>query len=158
MYLGGGYPELHAANISENRDFLDGMNNMCQEKKPILGECGGLMTMCSNMVDIGGNRFRMSGVFGCDSVFVNKRHGPTYVMADATPDNPLFKGSVRAHEYHYSEITASGDERFGFDVKRGLGIVSQKDGLIHNSSIGTYMHQHALSSEDWAKGFVDRLV
>jgi len=158
MYLGGGYPELHAANISENRDFLDGMNNMCQEKKPILGECGGLMTMCSNMVDIDGNRFRMSGVFGCDSVFVNKRHGPTYVMADATPDNPLFKGSVRAHEYHYSEITASGDERFGFDVKRGLGIVSQKDGLIHNSSIGTYMHQHALSSEDWAKGFVDRLV
>jgi len=113
--------------------------------------------MCSGMVDPAGKRHEMIGIFGCDSVFVNKRHGPTYVMAEATPNNPLFSGSVRAHEYHYSEVTASKDDEFGFVVKRGLGITDSKDGLVSRNSVGTYMHQHALSSVDWAKGISERL-
>ena len=157
VYLGGGYPELHADAISANKDFLEGVKNASLEEKPILGECGGLMSLCSGMVDPQGKRHDMIGIFDCDSVFVNKRHGPTYVMADATPDNPLFEGYVRAHEYHYSEVTASEDSRFGFDVKRGTGIVDRKDGLVFKKSLGTYMHQHALSSKDWAKGFCENL-
>ena len=158
MYIGGGYPELHAEAISSNADFLDGMKGMASEGKPVLGECGGLMTMCSSLVDGKGARHRMSGIFGCDSVFVNRRHGPTYVIADALPGNPLFEGRVRGHEYHYSEVRASGSERFGFDVVRGQGIASRRDGLVSRSAMGTYMHQHALSAEDWAAGFVERLV
>jgi cobyrinic acid a,c-diamide synthase len=157
VYLGGGYPELHADEIESNKDFLEGVRNMSLEGKPVLGECGGLMSMCSGMVDPNGKRHEMIGIFGCDSVFVNKRHGPTYVMADATPDNPLFEGSIRAHEYHYSEVTASKDSRFGFDVKRGEGIVDRKDGLISGNSLGSYMHQHALSNKDWAKGFAEKI-
>ena len=158
VYLGGGYPELYADRISANKDFLEGVRNMSEEGKPIFGECGGLMSMCSGMVDKEGRRHEMIGIFGCDSVFVNKRHGPTYVIADATKGNPLFSGTVRAHEYHYSEVTASADDEFGFDVKRGQGITGNKDGLISRNSLGTYMHQHALSIEDWARGFSEKLV
>ena len=158
VYLGGGYPELHAEEIASNKDFLDGLRNMASECKPVLGECGGLMTMCSNLVDGNGRSHRMSGIFGCDSVFVNRRHGPTYVKADALPGNPLFGGSVRAHEYHYSEVQASDKDAFGFDVRRGLGIVGKKDGLVYRNAMGTYMHQHALSMRDWAAGFRERLV
>jgi cobyrinic acid a,c-diamide synthase len=100
----------------------------------------------------------MSGIFGCDSVFVNKRHGPTYVIADALEGNPLFRGRVRAHEYHYSEVRTNGGERFGFSLVRGAGIDSGMDGLVSKNSVGTYMHQHALSTRGWASGFVDRLV
>ena len=157
VYLGGGYPELHADELESNKDFLEGVRNMSLENKPVLGECGGLMSMCSRMVDKEGKAHEMIGVFGCDSVFVNKRHGPTYVMADATSDNPLFQGSVRAHEYHYSEVVPSKDAVYGFDVKRGLGINGKQDGLVVRNSLGSYMHQHALSSKDWAKGFRDRL-
>ena len=116
------------------------------------------MTMCSNLVTSDGISHRMSSVFGCDSVFVNKRHGPTYVIAEATKDNPLFRGKVRAHEYHYSEVQASGSERFGFNLSRGQGITGGKDGLISGNSLGTYMHQHALSNKGWASGFVERLI
>ena len=158
VYLGGGYPELHAEAISANRDFLDGVRNLSEEKKPVLGECGGLMSMCTGMVDKEGRRHEMIGIFGGDSVFVNKRHGPTYVIAEATEDNPLFSGTVRAHEYHYSEVVPSADMRFGFDVKRGQGITGMKDGLVRGNSLGTYMHQHALSADDWARGFAERLV
>ncbi len=157
VYLGGGYPELHADDLAENRDFLEGVKNMSDEGRPILGECGGLMSMCSGMVDKEGKRHRMIGIFGCDSVFVNKRHGPTYVIADANDSNPLFKGQVRAHEYHYSEVEASKDDDYGFSLRRGAGITDSKDGLVRRNTIGTYMHQHALSTDDWAKGFCDKL-
>lgn len=130
VYLGGGYPELHADDLAENRDFLEGVKNMSDEGRPILGECGGLMSMCSGMVDKEGKRHRMIGIFGCDSVFVNKRHGPTYVIADANDSNPLFKGQVRAHEYHYSEVEASKEDDYGFSLRRGAGITDSKDGLI----------------------------
>ena len=157
VYLGGGYPELHANDLAENRDFLEGVKNMSDEGRPVLGECGGLMSMCSGMVDKEGKRHRMIGIFGCDSVFVNKRHGPTYVIADANDSNPLFKGQVRAHEYHYSEVEASKDDDYGFSLRRGAGITDSKDGLVRRNTIGTYMHQHALSTDDWAKGFCDKL-
>ena len=156
-YLGGGYPELHASEVSANKDFLEGVKNMSEEGKPVLGECGGLMSMCSNMVDPQGVKHKMIGIFGSDSVFVNKRHGPTYVIAEANQNNPLFSGTVRGHEYHYSEVEVSGEARYGFDVKRGAGIADSKDGLVYKNSIGSYMHQHALSSEDWAKGLSDKL-
>ena len=95
MYLGGGYPELYVTEISSNRDFLEGLRNMASEGKPMLGECGGLMTMCKNLVDANGAKHPMSGIFGCDSVFVNKRHGPTYVKADALPGNRCSAGACR---------------------------------------------------------------
>ncbi len=154
-YLGGGYPELYADRISSNRDFLDGLRNMCQEGKPILGECGGLMTMCSVMTDKSGAEYRMSGIFDAKADFVDRRHGPTYVLAEANPKNPLFSGPMRGHEYHYSEVLARADAEFCFDVRRGLGIRDGRDGLFSGNAVGTYMHQHALSCQDWARGFVE---
>lgn len=155
VYLGGGYPELYAERISENRDFLDGVKNMSLEGKPVLGECGGLMTLCSTLKDKNGKVHRMAGVFDAEADMVDKRHGPTYMLTEARPNNPLFKGAVRGHEYHYSEVFPHGDHSFCFDVHRGLGIKDGMDGLTVRNSVGTYMHQHALSAEDWAKGFVD---
>ncbi|MCQ2085686.1 MAG: hydrogenobyrinic acid a,c-diamide synthase (glutamine-hydrolyzing) [archaeon] len=155
-YLGGGYPELYADRIAENRDFLDGLKNMSLENKPVLGECGGLMTLCSTLKDKNGVEHRMSGIFNAKADMVNKRHGPTYMLTEALPCNPLFKGSVRGHEYHYSEvIPADSSAEFGFSVKRGLGIQNKLDGLTVRNTVGTYMHQHALSMDDWARGFVE---
>ena len=153
-YLCGGYPELFADKISDNKDYLEGLKQMSDEGKPILGECGGMMTLCKDMKVKSGETYRMAGCFDATADMVGKRHGPTYVIADATPDNPLFSGTVKGHEYHYSEVQAGGSE-FCFSVRRGQGISGKMDGMFRNRTVGTYLHQHALSHEDWAKGFVD---
>ncbi len=153
-YLCGGYPELFADKISDNKDYLEGLKQMSDEGKPILGECGGMMTLCKDMKVKSGETYRMAGCFDATADMVGKRHGPTYVIADATPDNPLFSGTVKGHEYHYSEVQA-GDSEFCFSVRRGQGISGKMDGMFRNRTVGTYLHQHALSHEDWAKGFVD---
>ncbi len=152
-YLGGGYPELYADKISSNTDFIEGMKNASDEGKPILGECGGLLTMCNNLKDIHGNIHEMTGILDAEALMTNNRHGPTYVRA--TPENnPLFESPVRAHEYHYSEVIPKNDSVYCYSLSRGAGIINQKDGLVAKSSVGTYMHQNALSQEDWARGFV----
>ena len=103
-YLGGGYPELYADQISSNTDFLEGLKQMSLEGKPILGECGGLMTMCRSMRLKDGSVRRMAGVFDAEAVFVDVRHGPTYMLAEGLGNNPLFRGPMKGHEYHYSEV------------------------------------------------------
>lgn len=148
-YLGGGYPELNAAALAENRDFLEGLSSAASEGRTVIGECGGLMAMCRSIEDRDGNVHRMSGVFDAEARMTGVRHGPTYVMADATPSNPVFSGSVRGHEYHYSDVYPSSDSVYGFDVRRGLGISGRRDGLVRGNAIGSYMHQHALSERDW---------
>ncbi len=154
-YLGGGYPELHAKKLSSNIDFMEGLKNASEEGKPILGECGGLLAMCNSLKDSHGAKYKMSGIFDAEAEMTGVRHGPTYVSAVPTNSNPLFTSKIRAHEYHYSEVYPKNGS-FGYELDRGAGITGAKDGLVHRSSLGTYMHQHALSTSDWASGFVSR--
>lgn len=157
-YLGGGYPELHAEALSGNTDFLEGLRTASDDGKTIIGECGGLMTMCRSIVDKDGNSYGMSGIFDADARMTGVRHGPTYVIAEANGSNPAFSGSVRGHEYHYSDVFPDPGAVYGFDVKRGLGIADSMDGLVRNNSVGSYMHQHALSERDWIGTAVERTL
>lgn len=153
-YLGGGYPELFGKELSNNLDFLEGLKNASIEKKKILGECGGLMTMCSSIQNKDGI-FPMSGIFNAKSI-MSTRHGPNYIIAHTTANNTMFDHTViRGHEFHYSEIVTNSEYAFGYDMKRGVGIDGKNDGLIFNNSMGSYIHQHALSMDDWLGKIVE---
>ena len=146
-YLGGGYPELHAADIENNTDFREGLRNASDEGKVVIGECGGLMAMCENICGSDG-KHKAAGIFKADAK-ISGRHGPTYTITNSTEHNKFFKGVVKGHEFHYSEIELHGKYEFGFEMTRGQGITGTHDGLVHKNSIGSYMHQHALSKDDW---------
>lgn len=157
-YLGGGYPELYAERLSSNTDYLEGLRTAADDGRTVIGECGGLMTMCSSITDKEGIVHRMSGVFDAESRMTGVRHGPTYVIAHANEGNPVFSGTVRAHEYHYSDVFPKDGSRFGFDVERGQGIADRMDGLVRDNCIGSYMHQHALSERDWIGKAVESIL
>jgi cobyrinic acid a,c-diamide synthase len=148
-YLGGGYPELYLDAIGENPDFLQGLRNASDEGKIVMGECGGLMTLCSSITDKDGKEYKGAGVFDARAEMIGVRHGPSYVIAQPNSDNPLFSEAVRGHEFHYSRVVPGKNARFGFDMARGEGITDKTDGMIRKNSLGTYMHQHALSVSDW---------
>ncbi|MFA6710624.1 MAG: cobyrinate a,c-diamide synthase [Candidatus Methanomethylophilaceae archaeon] len=154
-YLGGGYPELYGDGISQNTDFLEGLKAASDDGKMILGECGGLMVMCSSIISSNDTENRMSGIFKADAR-ISGRHGPSYVIANTTSANPLFPDTtIRAHEFHYSELIQHSDYPYGYDVIRGTGIDGRSDGLVYKNSIGSYMHQHALSTDDWLAKIID---
>jgi cobyrinic acid a,c-diamide synthase len=149
-YLGGGYPELHLEELSENNDFFQGLRTACEDKKVIIGECGGMLAMCNKIIS-GNTVCKAAGIFDADASMIGKRHGPSYVAARSNNLCNLFDGTVKGHEFHYSTVDPGQGCKFGLDVIRGCGIIGGKDGMVRNNALGTYMHQHALSTDDWMR-------
>ena len=148
-YIGGGYPEIFAEEISSNRDFMEGLKSAALEGKLIYGECGGLMTFCKS-VSYDGKRWNMAGIFDCDAEVTVERQGLAYVNATGTKHNFLFPGiRIRGHEFHYSRVSPIPQGPYAYSIERGVGIDGKNDGLIKKRTIGAYLHQHALSNKEW---------
>ena len=54
VYLGGGFPELFAAELSANAPMLDSLRQAQARRVPIYAECGGLMVLGRSLVDAEG--------------------------------------------------------------------------------------------------------
>lgn len=154
IYLGGGYPEVHAELITSNKDFLEGLNAFSNDGKLIYGECGGMMTLCSAIVNNG--EYPMANVFSEKAVQTQTRQGLSYVKAVPLKDNFLFKNQeIKAHEFHYSHLCPEPSGPFSYKILRGTGFGNGFDGITVRKTIGTYMHQHALSTKSWGASIVD---
>jgi len=96
LWLPGGYPELHAARLSKNRRFLDALRAHHLAGKPILAECGGMMTLFETLTDTAGNDHRLAGLLPGATV-MQTRLGALGGQALALP-----QGELRGHTFHYS--------------------------------------------------------
>lgn len=154
VYMGGGYPEVHAELLEGNSDFLEGLRQMSEQGALVYGECGGLMVMCRS-IDAFGRLNRMAGIFDARAVLTRDRQGLAYVRARGTADNFIFPGlDLRAHEFHYSRLEPIPSGPYGFSIQRGTGIGHSMDGIMVRRSMGTYMHQHALANPSWGRALV----
>ncbi|EMA61125.1 cobyrinic acid a,c-diamide synthase [Halorubrum lipolyticum] len=143
VYLPGGYPELHAAELAES-PALDDVASAAAEGTPVLGECGGLMALAESLTTAGGETHAMAGVLPADVRMRDRYRALDHVELRATRDAPTASAgeSLRGHEFHYSDAEAAGDARFAFDVERGTGVDGEHDGLIEHRTLGTYCHVH----------------
>jgi len=143
VYLPGGYPELHAADLAAS-PALAGIADAAAEGTPVLGECGGLMALAESLTTVEGETHQMAGVLPADVRMHDRYQALDHVELRATRDAPTAAsgGSLRGHEFHYSAADAATDARFAFDVERGAGIDGDRDGLIEHRTLGTYAHVH----------------
>ncbi len=61
LYIGGGYPELYAKELSENRSMIESIRRAHEDDIPIFAECGGLMYLCEE-IDWGGEALPAVGL------------------------------------------------------------------------------------------------
>lgn len=61
IYIGGGYPEIYARELSENKSFLHSLQRAHQRDIPIFGECGGMLYL-SEEIEWDGESNRMAGL------------------------------------------------------------------------------------------------
>jgi cobyrinic acid a,c-diamide synthase len=146
VYLPGGYPELHAADLAAS-GTLDDLGARAADGLPVLGECGGLMALAGSLTT-DGETHEMAGVLPAEVEMRDRYQALDHVELRARDDGALTAPvgtSVRGHEFHYSETTLGRDARFAFDVVRGDGIDGDHDGLVEHRTLGTYTHVHAAS-------------
>jgi cobyrinic acid a,c-diamide synthase len=156
LYIGGGFPEMLAEKLEANVAMRGAIKKAANSGMPIYGECGGLMYLTDSIVDFDGNPFRMAGVLPAETVMV-KKVLLNYALADVTRDNPLSKAGVclRGHEFHSSKLVdVPADAEFAYSLRRGEGIVGNRDGWLQQNVLAAYMHVHFAQDARIAQTFI----
>ena len=158
LYIGGGFPEVFAKELESNTTLRKQIKQKAEEGLPVYAECGGLMYLGQKIITEGSN-YQMVGVFPFAVKMENKPQGHGYTRLTVTKSNPFFKETgivIKGHEFHNSKIIDldSTEVSFGFDVARGSGIDGLVDGITYKNVLATYNHIHALSTPQWAQGFI----
>jgi len=157
LYIGGGFPEKYAENLSSNRSFLESIRRAALAGLPIYAECGGLILLAQTL-RWEGTTYPMAGVFPVDIEVCNTPQGHGYSELRVDRPNPFFPAGIvlRGHEFHYSRILLR-DEPVdtACEVLRGGGCFQKRDLVIARNVMAGYTHLHALATREWAKGFMD---
>ncbi len=111
LYLGGGYPEVYAKELSANRDMLLCVQDAVLSGLPCVAECGGFMYLQRTLADAKGDAYPMAGVLPGDAQNEGKLRHFGYVQITAQGDGLLAdKGhELRAHEFHYWHSADEGE-------------------------------------------------
>ena len=108
LYLGGGFPEVFAAELAANLPARQSVADAVRRGMPTYAECGGLMYLCQHLTDFDRKVWEMVGILPADTV-MGDRLTLGYRVATAQRDSPAIAAgeTVVAHEFHRSTSTAS---------------------------------------------------
>ncbi|HOO04409.1 MAG TPA: cobyrinate a,c-diamide synthase [Methanomassiliicoccales archaeon] len=142
LYFGGGYPELFAEGLQANEGMREAVRAFAEDR-PVYAECGGLMYACSELVDLEGRRWRMSGLFDAEVTMAPRLEALGYVEVRMVRDCLLGRAGtvVRGHVFHYSRVTRAGGA-FAYDLGKAKGIAGAADGLVRGNALASYAHLH----------------
>ncbi len=162
LYLGGGYPELYAGKLAENRSMLTQIKAWAEQGGVIYAECGGFMYLTQGIVDLDGRFFPMVDVFPVKVQMQNRRAGLGYREVTLTGDG-LFgaKGTVmRGHEFHYSRISGDDDAALAriYTLTNNGGDDCGPEGYRYKNVLGGYMHLHFGFNPEGVETFVDKCL
>lgn len=96
VWLPGGYPELHAARISGNQSMQLALLAHHSTGKPILAECGGMMSLFETIVTADGALHEGFGLLTGAALMQGK------LAALGLQEVDLPEGTLRGHSFHYS--------------------------------------------------------
>jgi cobyrinic acid a,c-diamide synthase len=150
IYLGGGYPELHAAQLSENRAMIEAIRRFARAGAPMYAECGGFMYLTEAVVDLDGSEHPMAGLFPTRARMQSRLAALGYIQLESVDAGLWLKSgeTLRGHQFRYSAIDAMPSE-----VCRVYQ--SPAEGYRIHSVLGSYIHLHFLSCPGFAERFVD---
>jgi cobyrinic acid a,c-diamide synthase len=154
LYIGGGFPEMYAAELAGNESMKRSIRSAAEGGMPVYGECGGLMYLGTNVRDLQGKDHGMAGVMPLDSRMDKARLTLGYRTVRALRDGPLLRQgeTVRGHEFHWSNLEGSGGLDPAYSVLESGG---RLEGFQRGSVIASYVHLHMAALPSMARRFVE---
>ncbi|WP_417915705.1 cobyrinate a,c-diamide synthase [Candidatus Electronema sp. JC] len=152
LYIGGGYPELHAAQLAANQPMREQVLAFSRAGRPVYAECGGFMYLCEALADSEGGRHDMAGVFPVTARMGQRLRRLGYRTAELRGDCLLGPaGSVlHGHEFHWSDIDPMPEQ-----VRRVYALDDGRaEGYLLNRTLAGYVHLHWGGSPEAARWFV----
>jgi cobyrinic acid a,c-diamide synthase len=137
IYLGGGYPELHAEVLSTRQEMHQWLRRHSAAGRPLLAECGGMMLLTNGIVDSEDRHHPMTGIFAARCRMTGKRQALGYVRVQ----EPAALAGLVGHEFHYSTLEEV-KEPYLFELEKVTNGVRSQDGFIQGRTLAGYVHFH----------------
>ena len=131
LYLGGGYPELYAEQLSSNRIMLKDIKDFIEKGKPVFAECGGFMYLQKSIENI-----PMVGVFSDDTV--NKGKLVRFGYVEAKYGDLI----IRGHEFHHFDVNDTGNE---MEITKASTGMKYKAFLRYKNCLAGFPHLYFMS-------------
>lgn len=145
LWLGGGYPELHAEALAANTPMLAAIRAAHQRGVAIYAECGGLMYLGSTLRDETGKIWTMAGIIPGHSEMSKRLIRFGYCTATARQPTLLADEgeTLCGHEFHYSEFTPHQDAVMQCQKRRDGDVLAQwQGGWQVGNTYASYLHLH----------------
>ena len=145
IWLGGGYPEVHAAKLAANSRMRESLQAAHQQHIPLYAECGGLMYLGETLTDSEGETHAMCGVLPGHSQMGQHLTRFGYCEATAVQNTLLAKKgeTLRGHEFHYSDF--NGPLPAALDCckwRDGVAVSRWQGGVQQQATFASYLHVH----------------
>ncbi len=162
LYIGGGFPEVFAAELEANHSLRRQIRCKAEQGMPIYAECGGLIYL-SQSLTWQGQSHHMVGLFPLEIEMTTKPQGHGYEKVRVEKPNPYFAvgSELIGHEFHNTRVLFQPDFQlqdlvFGLQKGSGMGQVEgiKRDGITQKRVLASYLHIHASAVPQWASAFV----
>lgn len=139
LYLPGGYPELHAKELSENTSLLREIKRKIESGLPTAAECGGFLYLGQSLTDAEGQSWPMAGVLPGEAKDAGRLVRFGYAELSADSDSMLFRAgeSFPIHEFHHWDSTANGT---ALAAKKPVGGAAWRCGFVNEHFYAGFPH------------------
>ncbi len=146
IYLGGGFPEVHAAGLGANAPLRHELRQAIGDGVPVVAECAGLLYLCRSL-----DGAPMVGAVEADAVMA-PRLTLAYRHASTTHDSLLGPAGSAAtgHEFHRTITTPRAGDHPGWSFG-DHGVEGYATSTLHAS----YLHTHWAGQPHLASAFAD---
>jgi cobyrinic acid a,c-diamide synthase len=160
LYLAGGYPELHAAQISENAPMLSAIREFVASGRPVYAECGGMIFLSQQLTSRDGTTYPLAGILPFEIEMTGRLIDFGYVNVELTNDCLLGKtGTVlRGHSFHYSRISNEFQVATNYQLQYSLSGRMESEGYRVGNTLASYVHLHFRAEPAIARSFVEAAI
>jgi cobyrinic acid a,c-diamide synthase len=161
LYLGGGYPELHAERLAENGEMLAAIRAYAASGRPLYAECGGLMYL-SRGIEMDGRFYPLAGLLPARTRMLTGKKALGYVEVALTEDSLWGRRGelLRGHEFHYSELiddpVSDPAWRKVYSLRRRRTDTVETEGYQNGAILASYLHLHYASRPAAVARFLER--
>ena len=152
LYLGGGFPEVHAMELSANDSLRNEIRAAIKDGMPTVAECAGLLYLCRNL-----NGLPTVGAIKADAIMTERLTlGYRTVVADH--DHLLARGGaqVAGHEFHRTTVEPSlGPAAAWLFDGEPAGFSLDPAGAGRKTLHASYLHLHWAGYPELAQRFAN---
>jgi len=143
LYIGGGFPEVFAQTLSENYNLHQEIKNAIAQGMPTYAECGGLMYLCDEIIDLSGENWPMLGILPTTAIMGAKLTLGYRRAIALQPEGLIPQGQkMWGHEFHRSRLTQLSPNPL-FQIQGYLTQDPiQQEGWTRQNLHASYLHLH----------------